>query len=274
MSEDSANTGDDPEKEFSESIAKLVELIEPNCRIVVMTGAGVSADSGIATFRDSDDSMWSKFNPHELATESAFIAHPERVWSWYQWRREQIHAASPNPAHHALVDLASLVQDFIIITQNVDGFHHLAGSDQIIELHGNIMRSKCHKTHELIDEKHWHAGDQFQAGPPPASPHHKEGMARPDVVWFGEALNAGHLNEAAAASLNCDLFFSVGTSSMVEPAASLGILAARTGAVVIEINPQKTPLTEIATISIQSTAAIALTSLIHQIGYKQQSSQS
>ncbi len=244
---------------------ELCHLLRSFRRVMVMTGAGVSAESGIATFRGDDDSIWSRFSPHELATESAFIQHPERVWSWYQWRRQQIAESAPNPAHIALASLEKHVESMMLVTQNVDGLHQVAGTENLIELHGNIMRSKCHKTHKLIDREFWCPNGTFDQGPPPASPHHPDGLARPDVVWFGEALDRMTLDHAVASSLNCEVFFSIGTSAVVEPAASLATMARQQGACIVEINPQHTPLSMLADYLFHNPAGQILPMLIDHL---------
>ncbi len=220
----------------------LAALMRPECRLTILTGAGMSADSGIGTFRDTEDGYWSQFDPRDLATKSAFLAHPERVWSWYQWRREQIRNATPNRGHLNIVALGERLQSLTLVTQNVDGLHQMAGSDEVIELHGNIMRSKCHLSHQFIREQKWHPDVAYLPGPPPPSGHHPDGLARPDVVWFGESLSPNQIEQAIQASCHCDLFLSIGTSSVVEPAATLALLAKSHGACVAEINPQETPL--------------------------------
>lgn len=232
---------------------------------MVMTGAGVSAESGIATFRGDDDSIWSRFSPHELATESAFVQHPERVWSWYQWRRRQIAQATPNAAHLALARLEQCVPSMTLVTQNVDGLHQAAGTQNLIELHGNIMRSKCHMTHKPIDPSDWCPDGQYPEGKPPASPHHPKGLARPDVVWFGEALDSITLDRAVASSLDCEVFFSIGTSAVVEPAASLATMARQQGACIVEINPQHTPLSMLADYLFHNPAGQILPLLVEHL---------
>ena len=209
--------------------------------------------------------IWSRFSPHELATESAFVQHPERVWSWYQWRRRQIAEATPNAAHLALARLEQCVPSMTLVTQNVDGLHQAAGTQNLIELHGNIMRSKCHMTHEPIDPSDWCPDGQYAEGKPPASPHHPKGLARPDVVWFGEALDSVTLDRAVASSLDCEVFFSIGTSAVVEPAASLATMARQQGACIVEINPQHTPLSMLADYLFHNPAGQILPLLVEHL---------
>lgn len=246
-------------------IRALAALIRPECRLTILTGAGISADSGIGTFRDAEAGYWAQFDPRDLATESGFIAHPERVWSWYQWRREQIRNASPNPGHRSIVSLRDRVQSLTLLTQNVDGLHQRAGSQDVIELHGNIMRSKCHLTQFEVAEQIWHPGTAYVQGPPPPSGHHPDGLVRPDVVWFGESLSQSRIEQAIQASCHSDLFLSIGTSSVVEPAASLALLAKSHGACVAEINPEDTPLSARCDLIIRAGAAVTLEALMAQL---------
>ncbi len=219
----------------------LIALAEAS-RVVVMTGAGVSAESGVATFRDPQKGLWSKYRPEQLATAQAFENDPVTVWQWYQWRREQLHQVAPNPGHHSLAEMELMFADFQLITQNVDGLHQKAGSSKVIELHGNIHRNQCSITNKQI------GADTIDTTElqPIRSPYHKDGWARPAVVWFGESLPENKLSIAFNTSANADVFFSVGTSSLVEPAASMARLAKSNGAVIVEINPQTTPLSAVA----------------------------
>jgi NAD-dependent deacetylase len=205
--------------------------------VTVMTGAGTSAESGVPTFRDAQTGLWAKYDPQELATPQAFRRQPALVWEWYAWRRELVGRAQPNPGHHALVELARLVPRLTLITQNVDGLHQRAGSQDVIELHGNIGRTKCFDEDRIVES--WPMSDSV----PPHCPH-CGGMLRPDVVWFGESLPRVALESAIQAARSCNLFLSVGTSAMVQPAASLAYEALHHGAVVVEINLGPTPLTD------------------------------
>ncbi len=202
-------------------------------RVVALTGAGVSAESGISTFRDPQG-LWANFKPEELATPEAFRKNPRMVWEWYAWRREKIREIKPNPGHYALAEMEKIFPEFILITQNVDGLHHQAGSKHVLELHGNLCRNKCFKCEKVfLDEV------ESIDIPPRCS---CGGLLRPDVVWFGELLPATILDQSYELSQDCDLFFSVGTSAVVQPAASLPIYAKRSGAYVVEINPQPTEI--------------------------------
>jgi len=225
-------------------------LIAEATAVAVLTGAGISAESGIPTFRDALTGLWEKFRPEELATPEAFAANPQLVWDWYAWRRAKVAEADPNPGHRALVAIESACArrgaDFTLITQNVDGLHHAAGSRHVVELHGNIRRVKCFDRHHPATD--WPEGDGVPICPQCGS------LLRPDVVWFGESLPAEALAAAFAAAQTCEVFLCVGTSTVVEPAATLPFVALEAGARVIEVNPQPTPLTAHASISLRGGA--------------------
>lgn len=233
----------------------LVELLKKAKRLTVLTGAGVSAESGVPTFRDAQTGLWSKYKPEELATPSAFRRNPRLVWEWYVWRRTLVAGAKPNPAHYALVEMEKRVPQFTLITQNVDGLHQSAGSQNVIELHGNITLTKC------FDEDRFVATWEETGEIPPRCPH-CGGLLRPGVVWFEEALPEAESAAAVAASRNCDLFLSIGTSSVVYPAASLPFEAAGNGVPVVEINPEATPMTRRADYVLQGAAGVVLPKLV------------
>ncbi|NOX38252.1 MAG: NAD-dependent deacylase [Calditrichaeota bacterium] len=218
---------------------KLIERLAKAYNVVVLTGAGISAASGIPTFRGKDG-LWNKFNPQELASVDAFMRNPELVWEWYNWRRQLIRDVQPNLGHYALVDMEAYFPEFYIITQNVDNLHQLAGSRNVIELHGNIMRNKC------FDCGKPYAGEiRLEKKEIPRCPE-CGGLIRPDVVWFGEFLPEEAIRKAQEVSTAAEVFFSIGTSSTVEPAASLPYLAKGNGAYLVEINPEETPLSSVA----------------------------
>ncbi|MBK7659095.1 MAG: NAD-dependent deacylase [Betaproteobacteria bacterium] len=233
-------------------------LLDGATAVAVLTGAGISAESGIPTFRDALTGLWEKFRPEDLATPEAFLADPKLVWDWYAWRREQVARALPNAGHHALVAIEDACRDrgvdFTLVTQNVDGLHELAGTRRLVELHGNIRRVKCFDHGHAV--KIWPEADGVPACP------HCGSLLRPDVVWFGESLPGVALTQAIAASQSCEVFLCVGTSTVVEPAASLPFMALREGAKVIEVNPTRTPLTGRATIAIAGSAAEVLPDLL------------
>jgi len=238
----------------------LDRLARARC-VLVLTGAGMSAESGVPTFRDAQTGLWAKYRPEELATPEAFQANPERVWKWYEERRAQVRTARPHAGHAALVELESMTPEIAIVTQNVDGLHQRAGSRNVTELHGNILRSRCSVTGRRISAE-W-LSDCAQEVPP--SPYVRHGFARPDVVWFGEVLPRQALEAAMKIAGRCDVCISVGTTSLVQPAASLPFLALDNGAAVIEINPSDTPLSAHASLCIRDTARTALSRLVEQL---------
>jgi NAD-dependent deacetylase len=213
----------------------LANLLQQARSICVLTGAGISAESGVPTFRGADG-LWKKFRPEELANFDAFIANPQLVWEWYNYRRKLIETVSPNAGHTALARMEEYVEDFTLVTQNVDNLHARAGSRRILELHGNIMRSLCIDCGKRED----HPVFSEAGGVPKCKLC--GGFIRPDVVWFGEMLPQGIFEEAEAAARRCALFLSVGTSALVYPAAMLPITAKQSGAYTVEINIEPTEL--------------------------------
>jgi NAD-dependent deacetylase len=205
---------------------QLIEALKKAQRVAILTGAGISAESGIPTFRDQLTGLWAKFRPEELATSKGFLRNPRMVWEWYASRREKVYTVEPNAGHYALAELASKVPELTLVTQNVDGLHQRAGSEGVIELHGNINRVKCFDEGLLVDC--WNESQ----GIPPRCPR-CGGFLRPDVVWFGEMLPDEAFEKAEYAARKCDVFFSIGTSGQVEPAASLARIA---HGIVITIN--------------------------------------
>jgi NAD-dependent deacetylase len=232
--------------------ADLVELLGQVENVAVLTGAGVSAESGIPTFRQAQTGLWARHDPMQLASPEGFAHDPALVWNWYQWRRELVERSQPNPGHHALAEMAGHYRQFRLITQNVDGFHQQAGSEDVLELHGNIRRSICSVTRRPIDPS-WLA-KHAESSPPP-SPHHPDGLARPDVVWFGEALDAETLDQAFAAAAACELMIVAGTAGVVYPAAGLPKIAAEHGARIIDINPELSEISRLADWHLEGTSA-------------------
>ena len=241
-----------PATEIPES---LVTTLRSAQKVAVLTGSGISAESGIPTFRDAQTGLWARYDPVELATPEAFECDPRLVWEWYAWRSELVGKAVPNPGHEALAELESCVPNFTLLTQNVDGLHRRAGSQNVTELHGNIMRSKCSVEDVLAEPRE---GD---AGVPPSCPS-CGAFLRPDVVWFGEALPAGAIEDAFDAARECDVFFTIGTSGLVQPAASLAFEALRYEAVVVEVNLDETPLTRHTQYALRSRAGELLPELV------------
>jgi NAD-dependent protein deacetylase/lipoamidase len=221
-------------------------------RVTVLTGAGVSAASGIPTFRGAAG-LWRKFRPEDLATPQAFARDPRLSWEWYDWRRGIVAGCLPNRAHDVLAGWSRRLAGFELVTQNVDGLHERAGTDHVTRLHGSIWTLRCWQqcgTPPWVDLR-------VPLDPLPPRCPACDGLARPGVVWFGESLDAADLSRADAAC-HCDVLFVVGTSSVVYPAAGLSNVARARGAFVIEINPEATPLSSAADLHVTATAEEAL----------------
>ncbi len=229
----------------------LIALLSGARRIAALTGAGISAESEVPTFRDAMTGLWASFSPEELATPQAFTRNPAKVWDWYRFRREMCAKAVPNPGHLALAELERHADQFTLTTQNVDGLHQRAGSQRVLELHGSIARVKCADTGRLLH------GDIPECETPP--PLHPEtgGMLRPDVVGFGEALPVDALNDSAKAAIECDVYFPSQRAGRPR-----GCEAARAGVPVVEINPEETPFTELATFSLRGKAGEILPAIV------------
>lgn len=238
-------------------IQQIKRTVIKGGRIVALTGAGISAESGIPTFRQAQTGLWAQYDPMELATPQAFHRNPKLVWDWYTWRRELIKDAAPNAGHFALTALENLSTDFLLLTQNVDNLHQAAGSQRVVELHGNIMQTKCSVENTSVEMETY--GTNLPTCPACG------GLLRPDVVWFNENLPAEAFRTALDASQTADVFFSIGTSTLVQPAASLPLMALENNAVVIEINPQKTPITGLVHYALQGSAANTLPFLIEKL---------
>lgn len=220
--------------------------IEASKNIVVLTGAGISAESGVPTFR-GEEGLWRKYRPEELATPEAFHRDPLTVWEWYQWRRQRIGQCEPNRAHCMIARWEESGRRVVVITQNVDGLHRLAGSSDVVELHGNIWDVRCVKEGTIKEDR---------TVPFPSLPPLCEcgAMLRPNVVWFGESLPMEALERGMKEVCDADLCLVIGTSSIVQPAASLPYHALSAGVRVAEVNPQETPLTGHAHIHLNMTA--------------------
>lgn len=211
------------------------EWLEEARSVAVLTGAGVSAESGVPTFRDANG-LWNQHRVQDLATPSAFARDPKLVWDWYNWRRSVLAEVKPNPGHFALAEIENRVEEFTLITQNVDGLHELAGSRNVLGLHGSVWSVRCIAcSRESVDKR----------VPMPEIPPHCDcgGLLRPGVVWFGESLPQEIWKAAQAAARSAELFLVIGTSAVVYPAAGLAELAKSSGARVVEINIAETPLT-------------------------------
>jgi NAD-dependent deacetylase len=211
----------------------LIDKLKESESIVFFTGAGISSESGIPTFRGKEG-LWNKFKPEELANFNAFMRNPELVWEWYNYRRKIVHEAKPNAAHLTIAEMQNHFKDVTVVTQNVDNLHRRAGSKKIFELHGNIERNFC------INCKKFHNEElDFSAGVPKCE---CGGLIRPDVVWFGEYLPEDQFRGGELAAMKADVFFVVGTSAVVYPAAGLVYTAKASGATIVEINIEETDI--------------------------------
>lgn len=236
----------------------LLSFLRKAKSIAVLTGAGVSQESGLRTFRDAQSGLWAQYRPEDLATPEAFRRNPKLVWDWYAARRKMAGDVKPNPGHFALAEMERRFPDFVLITQNVDGLHQRAGSLKVVELHGNIGRVKCFDCGlpaQSWDDTGSHVPRCVSCG----------GPLRPDVVWFGEMLPHLALETAIEAARQCDAFFSIGTSGLVQPAASLAFAALNRGALVVEINLEPTPLTEKADFFLQGKSGEILPELVEAL---------
>lgn len=236
---------------------RILDIFANAKRVAVLTGAGVSAESGVATFRDKDG-LWTKFNPQELASMNGFMSNPDLVWEWYNYRRKIVSEVKPNAGHYALAEMQKLYSDFAVITQNVDRLHQKAGSQNVVELHGNIIENYCKDCYTPFE------GDPISEE---KVPHCKKcnGLIRPAVVWFGEMLPADAIELADIKSRNCDLFLSIGTSGEVYPAAGLPSIAQAEGAFTIEINPTETVQTRYFDYSFLSKSGEILPIILEEI---------
>lgn len=234
----------------------LTQALRQARRVVVFTGAGVSAESGIATFRDALTGLWSRFDAQALATPDAFQAHPDLVWGWYEWRRAQVLRAAPNAAHHAIAALARHVPELAVITQNVDDLHERAGSRPVTHLHGSLHAPRCSRCNvpQAFPPAIPQEPDAGRRIAPPACTA-CGALVRPGVVWFGESLPAQAWRDATLAAQQCDLLFSIGTSALVYPAAELPRLAIASGATVVQVNPAATPLDTLTHHNLRGAAA-------------------
>lgn len=250
---------------MSDVFEKVAQAIHKANIVAILTGAGVSKESGVPTFRDAMDGLWAKYDPEELATPLAFLANPKLVWDWYQWRREMVSKAKPNPGHIALAKLQEYKARVHVITQNVDDLHEQAGSKDIIHLHGNIAQDKCFKNCQgdptLIDIS---TLDYDKDVGPPRCPHCGE-FVRPNVVWFGEMLPPDEIRRAAEISKTCDVMLVVGTSGMVSPASRLPEIAKEAKAEVIEVNPDETPISALADWTLRGASGVMLPKVIEAL---------
>jgi NAD-dependent protein deacetylase/lipoamidase len=237
-------------------LAEVGEWIRQARRIVVLTGAGISRESGVPVFR-GPGGLWRNFRPEELATPEAFARDAKLVWEWYDWRRSVIARAEPNRAHQALVELERAKAEFRLITQNVDGLHERAGSRRVIRLHGDIWTLRC----TACGREETNRAVPLEPLPPRCG---CGGVMRPGVVWFGEALPQEALEQAFEAARRAEVFLVVGTSAVVHPAAALPGVARQAGARVIEVNPEATELSAAAEISLRGPAGEILPEMVGQ----------
>ncbi len=252
-----------------------LQTVQRACGIVILTGAGVTADSGIPTFRDPDG-LWSQYRPEELATPQAFARNPKTVWGWYEWRRRAVADCDPNEGHRAIARFLLSRTDVVLVTQNVDGLHQRAldevanassarsdvagdADDRILELHGSLLRNRCSECGRASSE--WKSGDNGGDGP---LPHCVAcgAMMRPDVVWFGEPLDDGILDRAFDEARAAEVCIGAGTSAIVHPAASVPLATREAGGIIIEVNPEETPITALSQWSLRGSSAEVLPQLL------------
>ncbi len=248
--------------------ATLAHALRAARRVLVFTGAGVSAESGIATFRDALTGLWSRFDAQALATPEAFRAHPAIVWGWYEWRRAQVLRAAPNAAHRAIAELARHVPELCVVTQNVDDLHERAGSLGVAHLHGSLHAprcSACGAPQACADDAPQEPEEGRRIAPPACT--RCGAPVRPGVVWFGESLPVDAWNTAIRAAEQCDLLLSIGTSALVYPAAELPQRALAAGAIVAQINPAATPLDARAHHNLRGPAAELMPRLLDSAGF-------
>ncbi len=237
----------------------ILEKIKNSKRVSALTGAGVSAESGVPTFRGSDG-LWNNYRAEELATPQAFKRDPNLVWRWYDWRRTLLAPLRPNDGHYALSQMEKFYDDFTLVTQNVDGLHRMAGSKTPVELHGNIWLMRCVSEGTVTENRN----APLVAMPPVCNDC--GGLLRPHIVWFGESLDEDILTRAFRAAEQCDLFFVIGTSGVVQPSASLASIAQQNSATVIEINLEPTPITDVADATLLGPSAKIMPELLEAVG--------
>lgn len=247
--------------ELDKLIAQAAALLAQTRYLAILTGAGVSKESGIPTFRDAQTGLWAQYDPQELATPQAFRRNPGLVWDWYQFRRGLVSAGKPNPGHRALADLEQDIPRVVVLTQNIDGLHQAAGSSDVVELHGNIHRNRCFSncrgTPTLVDL----ADLSDKDASPPRCPYCGDTI-RPDVVWFRESLAEEAIMRAYRASAECDVLLVAGTSGVVYPAAGLPQIAREAGNPVIEVNPEPSGVTPLADIFLRGPGGTVLPQLV------------
>ncbi|MGM0578787.1 MAG: SIR2 family NAD-dependent protein deacylase [Myxococcota bacterium] len=243
------------------TLDRAADALREASSVLVITGAGVSAESGIPTFR-GPGGLWEGFRPEELATPEAFRADPARVWRWYRWRRAKVHACDPNPGHGVIAAMDAFYPDFLLATQNVDGLHRRAGSRRLVELHGTIERMRCTECHRLEDLP----GEADADAPPVPTCAACGASMRPHVLWFGETYWPGVMEDAQAAAERADATLVVGTSAQVWAPAALAMHARRSGAFLIDVNPNTTSLSETAQVHLAGPSGVLLPKLWERVG--------
>ncbi|MCZ7437364.1 NAD-dependent protein deacylase [Micromonospora sp. WMMC241] len=244
----------------AEALAEAGRLLAAATRPVVFTGAGMSAESGVPTFRDARTGLWQRYDPSRLATPAAFHADPALVWGWYEGRRHGVRRAEPNPGHRAVAAIQARLPGTVVITQNVDDLHERGGVPGAVRLHGSLFAPRCSACA--------HPAPVPDDAPPPEGPLDPPACVRcaapvrPGVVWFGEALPEEALGAAAEAASRCDLLLTVGTSALVHPAAEIPLVAARLGAPVVQVNPEPTPLDAVCAVNLRGRAGDVLPALV------------
>lgn len=242
-------------------IRRAADLLATARSIAVLTGAGVSAESGVATFRDAQAGLWTRFDPQQLASQEGFAADPGLVWRWYMQRLTMVEQAQPNPGHRALAQLEQLAPSVTLVTQNVDDLHERAGSRTVLHLHGSIARFRCN----VCEASHSLSANERASSQPPDCVA-CGGAVRPAVVWFGEMLPERVLDHAHRAVKHCDVMLVVGTSGVVYPAAQLPFLAKQSGAHVIDVNPEPNPISEIAEVYLPGAGGELLPRVVDVMG--------
>jgi len=235
----------------AKSIKDLLPFLRGVRRISVLTGSGISAESGVPTFR-GEDGLWRTYRAQDLATPEAFDRDPALVWEWYDWRRNLMASKEPNRGHRVLAEWESRFPEFTLITQNIDGLHQRAGSQRVLELHGNIWKMRCTREGTVRENR------ESPLSPLPPTCPECGALLRPHVVWFGESLDSEVIQQASQVSSRSDLMFVIGTSAVVQPAASLPLATLQAGGRVVEINPDPTPLTPHATFTFRGKAGEVL----------------
>lgn len=246
---------------MNDALAAAAALLYDARSVACLTGAGVSAESGVATFRDAATGLWSEFDPQQLASQEGFAANPGLVWRWYMERLQRISSVQPNPGHIALAEMAGRFEQFDLITQNIDDLHERGGSPTVYHLHGSITRYRCNRCRAGYTLR----PQDIASVTPPLCPYCR-GFIRPSIVWFGEMLPQRELEEAWRAASECDVMLVVGTSGVVFPAAQLPQMAQEHGAVIIEVNPDPTAAAYTPDVALRRPSGEALPALLERLG--------